>query len=85
MYESIVPIKVLEPFEVLNLDYKKVAFNDSIGKISKNFITPYPPGIPIVCPGEIITIEVKELIEEYLRNNLRVIGIENKNIEIIEI
>lgn len=85
MYESIVPIKVLEPFEVLNLDYKKVAFSDSIGKISKNFITPYPPGIPIVCPGEIITIEVKELIEEYLRNNLRVIGIENKNIEIIEI
>ncbi len=85
IYESILPAKVLEPFEVLNLNYKKVPFNESIGKISKNFITPYPPGIPIVCPGEIITIEVKELIEEYLRNNLRVIGIENKNIEIIEI
>ncbi|MCF0147721.1 MAG: aminotransferase class I/II-fold pyridoxal phosphate-dependent enzyme [Clostridium sp.] len=85
IYKSILPNKVLEPFEVLNLNYNKVSINESIGKISKSFIIPYPPGIPIVCPGEIITIEVKALIEEYLKNNLTVIGIENENIEIIEI
>lgn len=85
IYENIVPEKVLEPFEVLNLKYKKVFLNEALGKISKNFIVPYPPGIPTVCPGEIITLEVKELIDEYLRNNLTVIGVKDKNIEIIDI
>ncbi|MDY4253740.1 aminotransferase class I/II-fold pyridoxal phosphate-dependent enzyme [Clostridium sp.] len=85
IYKNIVPEKVLEPFEVLNLKYKKVFLNEALGKISKNFIVPYPPGIPTVCPGEIITLEVKELIDEYLRNNLTVIGVKDKNIEIIDI
>ena len=85
IYKNIVPTKVLEPFEVLNFKYKKVPLNESLGKISKSFIVPYPPGIPVVCPGEIITLEVKELIDEHLRNNLKVIGIENESIEIIEI
>lgn len=85
IYKNIVPKKALEPFEVVNLKYNKVSLNESLGKISKNFIIPYPPGIPVVCPGEIITLEVKELIDEYLRNNLTVIGVKDKNIEIIDI
>lgn len=85
IYKNIVPKKALEPFEVVNLKYNKVPINESLGKISKNFIIPYPPGIPVVCPGEIITLEVKEIIDEYLRNKLTVIGIKDKNIEIIDI
>ncbi len=84
-YINILPRKVLEPFEVLNLRYNKVSLNESLGKISKNFIVPYPPGIPVICPGEIITLEVKELVDEYLRNNLTVIGVEDNSIEIVEI
>lgn len=83
-YKNILPSKVLEPFEVLNLNYKTIALEEALGKISKEFIVPYPPGIPVVCPGEIITLEAKEIIEEYLKNNLKVIGIENREIKVIE-
>ena len=83
-YKNVLPSKVLEPFEVLNLNYKIISLEEALGKISKEFIVPYPPGIPVVCPGEIITLEVKEIIEEYLKNNLKVIGIENKEIKVIE-
>ena len=52
-----------------------------LNKICGDFITPYPPGIPILSPGEIITQDIINKINEYLKNNINIIGI-NKNNEI---
>ncbi|MGM9535867.1 MAG: aminotransferase class I/II-fold pyridoxal phosphate-dependent enzyme, partial [Intestinibacter sp.] len=54
--------KILEPFEVHNAKYREVNLFEAIGEISKDFIVPYPPGIPIVLPGEEITQEVIDAI-----------------------
>ena len=37
----------------------------------------YPPGIPLVIPGEVITEEVIKLIEMYVRQRRNVQGVEN--------
>ncbi|MDV4151732.1 aminotransferase class I/II-fold pyridoxal phosphate-dependent enzyme [Clostridium sp. AL.422] len=84
IYKNILPTKVLEPFQVLSLKCKKISLKESLGKVSKSFIVPYPPGVPVVCPGEIITNEVIEIVEEYLNNNLTVVGIDNKKVEIVD-
>ena len=84
VYNDIVPTKILEPFEVLNLNYKEIDIKDSLGKISRNFIVPYPPGIPIICPGEIITKDAIKLIYNYKKNNLDVIGVEYDKLEIVD-
>ena len=42
---------------------KAVPFNEAIGKISAQLIIPYPPGIPLLFPGEIITYEDIENIK----------------------
>lgn len=34
---------------------RKVTVKESVGKISGELICPYPPGIPVLIPGEIIT------------------------------
>lgn len=36
----------------------------------------YPPGIPLVIPGEVITEEVIKLIDLYVRQKLNVQGVE---------
>jgi arginine/lysine/ornithine decarboxylase len=36
------------------------------GRVSAEMITPYPPGVPAVMPGELIT----EPVVEYLRSGL---------------
>lgn len=36
-------------------------------QISRNFIYAYPPGIPLITPGEIFSEEILELREEYLK------------------
>lgn len=78
------PEKVLEPYEVFNFKYKYINLNESIDKISKEFIVPYPPGIPVVCPGEKITSEVIDILMSYINNNLSVIGIENNMIKVVD-
>jgi len=35
-------------------DYEKVNLKDSIGRISVDMVCPYPPGIPLLIPGEIL-------------------------------
>lgn len=32
-------------------------FSEAAGRVSAEFVTPYPPGIPAVAPGELYTEE----------------------------
>ncbi|GLY16032.1 ornithine decarboxylase [Kineosporia sp. NBRC 101677] len=36
------------------------------GRVSAELVTPYPPGVPVLCPGEVITDEVVD----YLRSSV---------------
>ncbi|XVE71945.1 hypothetical protein DITRI_Ditri10aG0191500 [Diplodiscus trichospermus] len=45
----------LNPRESFFARKKKVAIGESLGRICGELICPYPPGIPVVIPGEIIT------------------------------
>ena len=47
----------------------------AIGRCSKNYVYVYPPGTPIIAPGEIITQEMVRIIERYQSNGLMVHGL----------
>jgi arginine/lysine/ornithine decarboxylase len=44
------------------------------GGISAEFIIPYPPAIPMIVPGEIISAELISTIAELKRHGHRIIG-----------
>lgn len=46
------------------------------GRVSHEFVYVYPPGIPILTPGEVISREILELIREYDRNDIKIRGTE---------
>lgn len=54
------------PKEAFFGHHTAVNIDDAIGKISANSIMIYPPGIPLVVPGEIITKELIELYKFYV-------------------
>lgn len=63
---------------------KKVMLMESIGKICASYIYIYPPGIPILTPGEKISKECVSHILFNLESGLTVHGLtENKEIEIL--
>lgn len=82
-----IPKKVVNPREAFYADKLSVPLKDSLGKISGEFLLAYPPGIPLLCPGEEITKEIISYVEDLKRANLYVQGTEDStvtNIKILE-
>ena len=50
------------------------------GRISGDFVTLYPPGIPILAPGELAEEQILERINRYVREGLEVDGVRNGRI-----
>ena len=53
--------------------------------IAAEFVNLYPPGIPLLVPGEIIDENLLEVIEQYIKNGYNVQGIENNKIKIVRL
>lgn len=49
------PIRALSMREVLQAHTRRIPLHSSAGSVSADILAPYPPGIPVVCPGERVT------------------------------
>ena len=52
-----------------------VTLKEAEGRVCASSIIPYPPGIPIVCPGEVIDEDVIDYIKERREAGEKVIGL----------
>jgi arginine/lysine/ornithine decarboxylase len=66
---------VMNPRDVFLLyRSKRVPLRKAIGHISAQPLTPYPPGIPVLIPGERVTLEIVEYLEDLTERAVRVSG-----------
>jgi len=63
-YPMVEPKISLTPQETLFKKTKIIKIENTTGKISAETITPYPPGIPLLLPGEVITREICNYLRE---------------------
>ena len=72
-YSIIIPKKEMKVSEAIrNKIYKLEDYKEIEGKISKEYIWVYPPGIPLITPGEVINKEIIKKINEYQKANIEV-------------
>jgi arginine/lysine/ornithine decarboxylase len=69
------PQTAMLPYEVMDKDSFQVEIDEAVGSISAASIVPYPPGVPIIMPGEIVDEEAINMIKYYLENNKSVLGV----------
>src|SRR5699024_6824713 len=62
-----IPPMALTPREAYFHAKRSVPWREAVGKIAGEMLCPYPPGIPLVYPGEILTQDVWEYMERYRR------------------
>lgn len=62
-HEYINPAVVKTPQEAFYAEKISLSLRDSIGRVSSEFVMCYPPGIPILAPGEFVTKEIIQYIE----------------------
>lgn len=60
--------------EMANLPKKSVSFYEAVGKVSAEAVIPYPPGIPLLMKGEVISVTHIEMIQQLLRAGSRFQG-----------
>jgi len=80
-----IPEQILKPRDAFNSDKHPVQLKDSIGMISGEFLMAYPPGIPILCPGEKITEEIVTYVQRLKDTGLYVQGTEDPKVEYIRV
>lgn len=54
------------------------------GKISGDFVTLYPPGIPILAPGEKVSVAIVERLKRYTKEGFEVHGIRNGSLLVLK-
>ncbi len=80
-----IPTLALSPRDAFYSETEVIPFKESVGRIIAEFVMVYPPGIPIFIPGEIITEENIEYIQENIDVGLPVQGPEDENFNTIRV
>ena len=71
----------LMPWEALYCKKIWMKAEESIGRISGEMIIPYPPGIPVLVPGEIITREAYDYLKLCVKQDVKINGASDTKLE----
>lgn len=77
--------KVLEIAEAMDAPKQTVPLMKSAGAVSGEFVYLYPPGIPILAPGERVTEEILETLRICQSRNMEVEGMKDYSGQRIEV
>ena len=57
---------------------ESIPMAEAAGRVCAASIIPYPPGIPIICPGEIIDQEILDYCADLRARGEKVMGIDDQ-------
>ncbi len=80
-----IPTMEVLPREAFYSATKVVPLADAEGEVSAEIIMAYPPGIPLVCPGELLTREIIEYVGVLKREHAELQGTEDPHVEYIKV
>jgi arginine decarboxylase len=80
-----IPNMMVLPRDAFYSETKLVPLAEAAGEISAESIMAYPPGIPLICPGEIITQSVIDYVNILKQEQADLQGTEDKRINNIKV
>lgn len=83
--EYINPIVSESPRRAFYAEKRSLPLDEAVGHVCSEFVMCYPPGIPILAPGELITHEIIEYIKYAKEKGCSMTGTEDINIERLNI
>ena len=83
--EYIAPAVVASPQQALYAEKESLPMEQAAGRISGEFVMCYPPGIPILAPGELITDEIIEYVLYAKEKGCSMQGTEDPAVEYLNV
>ncbi len=62
---------------------KRLPLREAGGRISARALLPYPPGIPLIWPGEIIDQNRVDFLRQLIENKINISGIDQENLLVL--
>ena len=79
--EYIDPEIVTTPQQAFYAPKESLPIHETVGRVCSEFVMCYPPGIPILAPGERVTQEIINYIDYAKEKGCSMTGPEDLNIE----
>jgi arginine/lysine/ornithine decarboxylase len=84
--ETFQKVEVVYPcYKAKALHKTKVLFCEAAGRVSGEFVFLYPPGIPLIIPGERMDSRMIQQLVEYQEQGLSMQGMHDKTGQLIEV
>lgn len=83
-YFSLKPEKKTELWKAYLSPYREIELEEAQGETAAEFMNLYPPGIPILVPGEAVSSEAIHIIRGYLHSGYEVQGICENKIKVLK-
>jgi len=83
--EYISPEVAMPPQQAFYAEMRKIPLGESAGEVAGEFVMCYPPGIPILAPGERITREILDYIRYAKEKGCQLTGTEDLTVEWIKV
>lgn len=80
-YWGVLPEQVLAPREAFFAEKERISLEDALGRVSGEMVAPYPPGIPVLAPGEKIDSNLLACLLDIKKKGLKVQGPEDSSLE----
>ena len=82
---DIVALPAMSPRDATFARRRRVPFAASAGQIASETVTSYPPGIPLLFPGERITAEVIDYCQVLQRQGCKILGPSDPTLSTVEV
>lgn len=77
------PEVVLTPRQAFYQSREAVPLTQAAGRIAGEVITPYPPGIPFVCPGERLEVEHLQALRQMAEQGIGLEGVADSSLQTV--
>ena len=76
---------LLSPREAFFFPAETLAADKAVDRLSAELICPYPPGIPVLMPGEIITPEAVDYLQQVLTAGGKITGCSDRGLQTLKV
>lgn len=67
-----IPVRAMSPRDAVFSRSERINVSDSVGRVAACPVYPYPPGIPVIMPGETVDGEVTDIL---IKNKIKYIDV----------
>lgn len=82
---SIIPKMEIIPSKAMEIKTERVVLDEAVGRICGEFVIPYPPGVCLIGPGEVVSAEIIDFIKSAKKSRIDINGMESEKFDYIRV